>query len=159
MTNIENALFWLYVKTWGKFGEHVMNDEALWTFSAEDLRTVLMDLAYPRKRKFEEKEKSERVKALTDLIMEKFENDMAFHKWSLEIHQENIENLPEIPQQESIKIVKWDPGKYFTRFRDFSIIGRVKYLLKYYHILPVLYILLVVYLKATVFVLLLELQK
>ena len=110
MTNIENALFWLYVKTWGKFGEHVMNDEALWTFSAEDLRTVLMDLAYPRKRKFEEKEKSERVKALTDLIMEKFENDMAFHKWSLEIHQENIEN-----QQESIKILKWDPGNIFYR--------------------------------------------
>ena len=154
MTNIENALFWLYVQTWGKFGEHVSNEEALWTFSVEDLRTVLMDLAYPRKN-----EKSERVKALTDLIMEEFENETAFHEWSLEIHQENIANLPEIPQQESIKIVKWDPGKYFTRFRDFSIIGRVKYLLKYYHILPVLYILLVVYLKATVFVLLLELQK
>ena len=103
MTNIENALFWLYVKTWGKFGDHVINEKSLWTFSAEDLRTVLMDLAYPRKN-----EKSERVTALTDLIMEKFENDMAFHKWSLEIHQENIEN-----QQESIKILKWDPGNIF----------------------------------------------
>ena len=100
MTNIENALFWLYVKTWGKFGDHVINEKSLWTFCAEDLRTALMEIAYPRKE-----EKSERVEALTDMIMENFENVTAFHEWSFKIHQETTK------QQRPLKILKWDPGE------------------------------------------------
>ena len=117
MTNLENALVWLYVKTWGKFGDSVIKEKELWTFSADDLRTAFMELAYPRKRKFQEKEKSERVKALADLIMTKFEDVTAFIEWSVKIHEDNNENLPETPKQQSIKIVKWDPGSYLKFYR------------------------------------------
>ena len=58
MTKLENALVWLYVKTWGKFGDHVMDKKDLWNFGADDLETAIMGIAYPRKR-----EKTERVKA------------------------------------------------------------------------------------------------
>ena len=113
MTNLENALIWLYVKTWGSFGDNVIKEKELWTFSADDLRTALMELAYPRKRKFQEKEKSERVKASTGLIMGKFENPVAFVEWSMKIHEDNNENLPETPKQKGpIKILKWDPGNH-----------------------------------------------
>ena len=75
---------------------------------------------------------SDFAKTLTDLIMEKFENDaMAFHEWSAKIHDEVIESLREhveldtidrpvaIPQQQQpavVKILKWDPGKYLRIF-------------------------------------------
>ena len=113
MTVLENALVWLYVKTWGLFGEHVINEKDLWNFGAPDLETAITRVAYPRKRKFKDEEMSERIKDLTDLIMEKFEKVMDFHEWSLKIHQENIENLPETSKQHGpIKILKWDLGKY-----------------------------------------------
>ena len=127
MTKLENALVWLYVKTWGKFGDHVMDKKDLWNFGADDLETAIMGIAYPRK-----KEKNERVKALTDLIMEQFEHDgMAFHEWSAKIHDDVIESLLErveldtidrpvaISQHQQpavIKILKWDPGKYLRLF-------------------------------------------
>ena len=128
MTKLENVLIQLYVKTWGKFGEHVINEKSLWNFSAEDLETALMGLAFPRK-----KEKSERVKALTDLIMGQFEDGGidAFRKWSGDLHAEIIETLSENvqpetqvansqPQRKSIKILKWDPGNYFIPLNMFS---------------------------------------
>ena len=84
MTKLENALVWLYIKTWGKFGDHVIEQKTLWNFNADDLDTVVMSLILPRK-----KEKTERVKALTDLIMEKFEQDgMAFREWVVKIHEQ-----------------------------------------------------------------------
>ena len=122
MTKLENALVWLYVKTWGKFGDHVIQEKGLWNFADEDLETVIMSLSFPRK-----KEKTERVKALTDLIMEKFEQDgVAFREWVAKIHDEVIETLPQAtqldvidqqlttPQQQQptvVKILEWDPGK------------------------------------------------
>ena len=125
MTKLENALVWLYVKTWGKFGEHVIKED-IWNFSANDLEKAIMGLAFPRK-----KEKTERLKALTDLIMENFENGGldAFRKWAGEIHDQVIETLPEtLPaeldtvdtkkttfdrqQQTIVKILKWDLRKY-----------------------------------------------
>ena len=143
MTKLENALVWLYVKTWGKFGDHVMGKKDLWNFGADDLETAIMGIAYPRK-----KEKTERVKALTDLIMEKFDYDgMAFREWSAKIHDEVIESLLEhaeldsidnqwldpvvrpmvrpvaISQQQQpavIKILKWDPGKHLRIFKALS---------------------------------------
>ena len=103
----------------------------LWNFGADDLETAIMGIAYPRK-----KEKTERVKALTDLIMEKFEHDgMAFREWSAKIHDEVIESLLEhveldtidrpvaISQQQQpavIKILKWDPGKHLRIFKALS---------------------------------------
>ena len=79
MTKLENALVWLYVKTWGEFGNHVIDDEDLWNFGGEDLEAAIMVVAYPRK-----KERSERVKSLKDLIMEKFEGGglASFREWS-----------------------------------------------------------------------------
>ena len=90
MTKLENALIWLYMKTWGKFGDHVIEENDLWNFSGDDLEKVIMGLAFPRK-----KEKTDRVKALTDLIMDKFEQDgTAFYEWAVKIHGEFIEDLP-----------------------------------------------------------------
>ena len=128
MTKLENVLVWLYVKTWGKFGDHVIKENALWNFSAEDFRTVLMELAYPTK-----KEKSERVKALTDLIMGQFEEGglSAFREWSGELHAEIIETLSETvqpetqvaksqPQRQYIKILNWDSGYFYENiFQNF----------------------------------------
>ena len=126
MTKLENVLVWLYVKTWGKFGEHVINEKSLWNFSAEDFRMVLMELAYPTK-----KEKSERVKTLTDLIMGQFEEGglAALREWSGDLHAEIIETLSENvqpetqvaksqPQRKSIKILKWDSGSYSLEYID-----------------------------------------
>ena len=42
MTKIENALIWLYVKTWGLQGQHVIDEEELWNFGREDLESALL---------------------------------------------------------------------------------------------------------------------
>ena len=90
MTKLENALIWLYMKTWGKFGDHITEETDLWNFSGDDLENVIVGLAFPRKN-----ENTERVKALTDLIMEKFEHDgTAFYEWAAKIHGEFIGDLP-----------------------------------------------------------------
>lgn len=111
MTNLENALMWLYVKTWGKFGDHVIEEMDLWNFSASDLEAAIMGLLLPRT-----KEKTERVKAFTDLIMNKFEQDeITFYEWVAKIHKEVIETLPETVKQRQqptvVKILEWDPGR------------------------------------------------
>ena len=50
MTKLENALIWLYIKSWGEFGDHVLKEKDLWSFGADDLDTVIMSLAFPRKK-------------------------------------------------------------------------------------------------------------
>ena len=50
ITKLENALVWLYVKTWGKFGDHVIQEKGLWNFADDDLERVIMSLSFPRKR-------------------------------------------------------------------------------------------------------------
>ena len=125
MTKLENALIWLYVKTWEKFGDHIIEQD-LWKFATRDLEMAIMGLAYPRKRKPNEKEKSERVQSLNDLIMGRFEDGGidAFRKWSGEIHAHVIETLPldtvdEQVQQQPVKILKWDPGRYFRLLNEY----------------------------------------
>ena len=123
MTKLENALIWLYVKTWGEFGEHIIAEKDLWNFADYDLERAIMGLAYPRK-----KPKLERVKDLTELIMRKFEDGgtAAFHEWSSMIHEQVIDSLPQTVQVDEQgmnanqqlppgKILKWDPGYYFHR--------------------------------------------
>ena len=122
MTKLENALVWLYIKTWGKFGDHLLKVKEIWQFGDDDLETVIMGLAFPRK-----KEKSELVEALSGLIMEKFEQDgIAFYEWAAKIHNEVIETLQQNVQLNTVKkattfqqpgpsvvrILEWDPGKY-----------------------------------------------
>ena len=41
MTKLENALIWLYLKIWGKFGDHVIEEKDLWNFGADDLETII----------------------------------------------------------------------------------------------------------------------
>ena len=36
MTKIENALIWLYVKTWGLQGHHVIEEDEMWNFGGEE---------------------------------------------------------------------------------------------------------------------------
>lgn len=113
MTNLENAFVWLYVKTWGKFGDRVITEMNVSCFGAQDLETAIMQLAYPRK-----KEQTERVEALIDLIAEKFGQDRsAFREWSAKIHREFIETLPETVETSNqvTKILKWDQGKYLLK--------------------------------------------
>ena len=128
MTKLENALIWLYVKTWGKFGDHIIEQD-LWKFATRDLEAAIMGLSYPRKRKPDEKEKTERVQALNDLIMSRFEEGGidAFRKWSGEIHAQVIETLSlDTPDnqlttypQQLTKILKWDPGKYLRLLNEY----------------------------------------
>ena len=131
MSKLENALVWLYVKTWGKFGEHVIQQKELWNFGVDDLETIIMTLALPRER-----QKTERFQALTNSIMEKFEQDcMAFYEWAAKIHKEAIVTLPETVEfdsadeqtttsqnRPSVKILEWDSGKYLKLFNEYRSI-------------------------------------
>ena len=36
MTKVENALMWLYVKTWGLQGQHVIDKDEIWNFGGTD---------------------------------------------------------------------------------------------------------------------------
>ena len=124
MTKFENALIWLYVKTWGKFGDHIIEEKDVWNFDDVHLERAIMSIAYPRKN-----DKPERVKDLTELIMEKFEDGglAAFREWSSIVHDQVIESLPKNVELDAfdkqvmnseqqltvVKIIKWDPSKYF----------------------------------------------
>jgi len=92
LTKIENALIWLYVKTWGLQGQHVIDEDALWNFSGEDLESAIIGIAYPRKNdKLDEKaeDKLSLIDELRKLIMDKFGDDKnAFYEWSQKVHEE-----------------------------------------------------------------------
>ena len=90
MSKLENALIWIYFKTWGAQGQHVLDQHGLWKFSKTDLNTAITGIAYP----FDEKP-SERVNDLRDLIMGRFENGglTEFYEWSKNIHNEVIETI------------------------------------------------------------------
>ena len=94
MTKLENALIWLYVKTWGMLGDHVI-EEDLWKFDVRDLEAAIMGIAYPRKRKPDQSRRiqARRIQALNDLIMGRFEEGGidAFRQWSGEIHAQFIQ--------------------------------------------------------------------
>ena len=84
MSKIENALVWLYVKTWNQFGQHMLDEEDLWNFRGEDLEAALTAIAYQRKN-----DKTGREKELKNLIMERFDNNEAkFFEWSRNLYNE-----------------------------------------------------------------------
>ena len=85
MTKIENALVWLYVKSWSRFGQHLIDKKCLWNFGGEDLEAALTAITYARQNGT-----TELTKELKDLIMERFDDHMAFIKWSQDIHSEVI---------------------------------------------------------------------
>ena len=83
MTNTENALMWLYVKSWGPKGQHIIDDSSLWNFGGEDLEAALTKTSYPKK-----KDSTERIDDLTTLITERFEKIEEFFLWARSIHSE-----------------------------------------------------------------------
>ena len=89
MSKIENALIWLFVKTWDAQGQHVLDEEDLWNFGGEDLEAAIMGIAFPRK------EKDDRVRELNSLILGKFGGAVEFYEWAREIHEGVIESMPQ----------------------------------------------------------------
>lgn len=90
MTKMENAMIWLYVKTWGLHGQHVIDEDELWNFGGNDLESALTRIVYPRKQnKMDYKsEDNSLIEKLQQLIMEKFRDDtQAFYAWSKIIHE------------------------------------------------------------------------
>ena len=79
MSRLENALIWLYVKTWGAQGQHVLDQHGIWKFRPDDLDAAIMGIAYPKKDT-----KSDRIKDLQDLILGRFETGGLdeFYQWS-----------------------------------------------------------------------------
>ena len=64
MTKVENALMWLYVKSWGMQGQHVIDKNDLWNFGGEDLEEAIVGIAYPRKKKTENKDRNPQTETL-----------------------------------------------------------------------------------------------
>ena len=97
VTKMENALMWLYVKTWGVQGQHVIDKDELWNFGGEDLESVIMGIAFQRKNtnknigNDEDETNAELGESLRKLIMEKFDNKKTeFYEWAQTIHDEVI---------------------------------------------------------------------
>ena len=93
MTKIENALMWLYVKTWGPHGQHVIDKNELWNFGGEDLESVIVGLILPRNKTFENNDNVENeenlAESLQKLIMGKFDNKRTeFYEWAQGIHDQ-----------------------------------------------------------------------
>ena len=89
MTKIENALIWLFVKTWGLQGQHVIDKDELWNFDPNDLESAIISIAYPRKNKKNDENKVLLTEELKTLIMKKFDGQQnAFYEWSQTIHGE-----------------------------------------------------------------------
>ena len=84
MTKLQNALTWLYVKSWDHFGQHLLEEESLWKFGGEDLEAALKVFATA-----DETNKSEMTTVLKNLIMERFDNNETnFFEWSRRLHNE-----------------------------------------------------------------------
>ena len=92
MTKTENALIWLYFKTWGLQGQHVIDEAALWNFGTEDLESAFIRITYPRRKQKNDKKaegKNGLIEDLRKLVMGKFDHDKnEFHEWSQKVHEE-----------------------------------------------------------------------
>ena len=92
MTKMENAMIWLYVKTWGLQGQHVIDEDELWNFGGDDLESALIRIVYPRQQNKKDSKSEDNIsliEKLQQLIMEKFGDDThAFYAWSKIIHEE-----------------------------------------------------------------------
>ena len=83
MTNIENALMWLYVKSWGLKGQLILDVTDLWNFGGEDLEAALFKTSYCKK-----KDSTERMDDLTNLVIGRFEKIDEYFLWSKSIYSE-----------------------------------------------------------------------
>ena len=97
VTKAENALMWLYLKSWGLHGQHVIDQDDLWNFGGEDLESVIMGIAFPRKNTSkndignDEESNADLGESLRKLILGKFNNKMGdFYEWARNIHDEVV---------------------------------------------------------------------
>ena len=84
---------WLYVKSWGVQGQHVIDKDQMWNFGGDDLEEAIMGIAYTRRKKTENRDEDENkedlVESLRKLILGKFDDKKEeFYKWSQNIHDE-----------------------------------------------------------------------
>lgn len=83
----ELALVWLYVTTWNKHGEHILDYGDFWTFTDNDMEAALITMAYPKKEDL-------KIEELKGIIMGRFNNDtFEFYKWSLNISKVAIAEI------------------------------------------------------------------
>ena len=68
MSKTENALMWLYVKTWKSQGQHIIDRDELWNFGGEDLQEIILAIAYPFKKETKSKDKDESQKDLAESL-------------------------------------------------------------------------------------------
>ena len=96
MSRLENALIWLYVKTWGAQGQHVLDQHGIWKFRPDDLDAAIMGIAYPKKSN-----KSDRIKDLQDLILGRFETGGLdeFYQWSKYFRNEVSSRPSDLPSE------------------------------------------------------------
>ena len=71
----------------------MIDKEQMWNFGGEDLEEAIMEMAYPRKKKTENKDEGEKkedlVESLRKLILGKFNDKKSeFYEWSQTIHDE-----------------------------------------------------------------------
>ena len=89
MTKIENALAWLYLKSWENFSQHVLDVPNLWNFGGEDLEAALTCLSYENKN-----DQSELCTELKKMIMERFDNNtLDFVNWSRNVHKQVSDSI------------------------------------------------------------------
>ena len=94
MTKIENALAWLYVKSWEDFGQHVLDEEELWNFGVTDFQYAFNGVFQQNKN-----DETQITKELKDLIMARFGNSKPdFFDWSQAIYSQvlTLLTLPHI---------------------------------------------------------------
>ena len=76
----------------------MIDEDALWNFSGEDLESAIIGIAYPRTNKKVEKKSEDSItlmEELKKLIMGKFGDDThAFYAWSKIVHEEVRPNYP-----------------------------------------------------------------
>ena len=83
MTQTENAMLWLYCKSLGMYAEHIIEDKHLWVFGSDDLEKAIFSLTH-----YPEKFRSDIMNELKKIILEKFEDEDRFFKWSKNIFQQ-----------------------------------------------------------------------
>ena len=68
MSKTENALMWLYAKTWKSQGQHIIDRDELWNFGGEDLQEIILAIAYPFKKETKSKDEDKSQKDLAESL-------------------------------------------------------------------------------------------
>ena len=96
------ALLWIYCKSWGAHGEHILSLPRVWKFVRDDLREVLFDLSFPDP---DEVPVSNDLMNLLKAKLETEKKDLA--DWSNTIYKASIEIIPksELPRSYYLELL------------------------------------------------------